>query len=58
MSLNSEPADPAERAELHLPAKSYADAVEDALEVEVPPIDEDAGMSCQRSGQHGALAKD
>lgn len=42
MSLNTEPADPAERAELHLPAKSYADAVEDALEADLPPIDEDS----------------
>lgn len=41
MSLNTEPAD---RAKLHLPAKSYAEAVEEALEVEVPPIDEDASM--------------
>lgn len=41
MSLNTEPADPAERAELHLPAKSYAEAVEEALETEVPPLDED-----------------
>jgi hypothetical protein len=32
MSLNSEPAAPEERAELHLPPKSYADAAEEALE--------------------------
>lgn len=49
MSLNPEPADPGERAELHLPEKSYAEAVEEALEVEVPPIDEDASMYHQQS---------
>jgi hypothetical protein len=32
MSLNPEPAAPEERAELHLPPKSYADAAEEALE--------------------------
>lgn len=44
MSLNNEPADPAERAELHLPPKSYLEAVEEALETDVPPIDEDSSM--------------
>lgn len=32
MALNAEPADPLERKEQHLPAKSYADAAEEALE--------------------------
>jgi hypothetical protein len=37
MSLNPEPAAPEERAELHLPPKSYADAAEEALEPESKP---------------------
>lgn len=43
MALNPEPADPVERAEHHLPAKSFADAVlEDPEQSGDHPIDEDA----------------
>jgi 2-acylglycerol O-acyltransferase 2/2-acylglycerol O-acyltransferase 1 len=36
MSLNPEPSAPEERAEHHLPPKSYADAAEEALEPQQP----------------------
>ncbi|KAK4500503.1 hypothetical protein PRZ48_008692 [Zasmidium cellare] len=43
MALNAEPADPVERAHEELPPRSYAEAVvEEAIETEPAPIDEDA----------------
>ncbi|KAI5358668.1 putative diacylglycerol acyltransferase [Septoria linicola] len=43
MSLNPEPADPAEREDHHLPPKSYADAVEeDPIDAQDPILDESA----------------
>lgn len=42
MSLNAEPADPVERQENGLPPKSFAEAAEEALEADEPPINEDA----------------
>lgn len=42
MSLNPEPANPVERVEHDLSPKSYAQAVEEAIDADDAPIDEDA----------------
>jgi hypothetical protein len=52
MSLNPEPAAPEERAELHLPPKSYADAAEEALAPAPAPASHVNGTGTDGAVEH------